>query len=46
MSQVCYWRCDFDALLAVLDPEVVLRADPAAMPSGASTEVRCEGYGQ
>ncbi len=31
---------DFDALLAVLDPDVVLRADPAAMPSGAATEIR------
>jgi RNA polymerase sigma-70 factor, ECF subfamily len=31
---------DFDALLAVLDPDVVLRADRAAVPSGASTEVR------
>jgi RNA polymerase sigma factor (sigma-70 family) len=31
---------DFDALLAVLDPDVVLRADGAAMPSGRSTEIR------
>jgi RNA polymerase sigma-70 factor (ECF subfamily) len=31
---------DFDALLAVLDPEVVLRADPAAVAAGASKEVR------
>ncbi len=31
---------DFDALLAVLDPDVVLRADHAAVPSDASTEVR------
>jgi RNA polymerase sigma factor (sigma-70 family) len=31
---------DFDALLAVLDPDVVLRADPAAMLAGASREVR------
>jgi RNA polymerase sigma factor (sigma-70 family) len=31
---------DFDALLAVLDPEVVLRADPAAVRMGASREVR------
>jgi len=31
---------DFDALLAVLDPDVMLRADHAAVPSGASTEVR------
>src|SRR5438128_2444080 len=31
---------DFAALLAVLDPEVVLRADPAANQIGASGEVR------
>jgi len=31
---------DFDALLAVLDPDVVLRADPDAVPPGASREVR------
>ncbi len=31
---------DFAALLAVLDPEVVLRADPAAVRAGASSEVR------
>ena len=31
---------DFDALLAVLDPEVVLRADRAAVQMGASREVR------
>jgi RNA polymerase sigma factor (sigma-70 family) len=31
---------DFDALLAVLDPEVVLRSDRAALPSGASREIR------
>src|SRR5262249_15115211 len=32
---------DFDALLAVLDPDVVLRADAgAAMPAGASRVVR------
>jgi RNA polymerase sigma-70 factor (ECF subfamily) len=31
---------DFDALLAVLDPEVVLRADPAAVRMGVTTEVR------
>jgi RNA polymerase sigma-70 factor, ECF subfamily len=31
---------DFDALLAVLDPDVVLRADLAAMQAGASKEVR------
>ncbi len=31
---------DFDALLAVLDPDVVLRADHGAVPAGASREVR------
>src|SRR5438105_7873265 len=31
---------DFDALLAVLDPDVVLRADSAAVHMGASREVR------
>ena len=31
---------DFDALLAVLDPDVVLRADRGAVPPGASREVR------
>jgi RNA polymerase sigma-70 factor, ECF subfamily len=31
---------DFDALLAVLDPDVVLRADGAAVQAGASKEVR------
>jgi RNA polymerase sigma factor (sigma-70 family) len=31
---------DFDALLAVLDPEVVLRADPAAVHMGLSSQVR------
>jgi RNA polymerase sigma-70 factor, ECF subfamily len=31
---------DFDALLALLDPDVVVRADPAAVLSGASEEVR------
>ena len=31
---------DFDALLAVLDPDVVLRADGGAVPAGASREVR------
>jgi RNA polymerase sigma factor (sigma-70 family) len=31
---------DFDALLAVLDPDVVLRADGAAVRAGASKEVR------
>jgi RNA polymerase sigma factor (sigma-70 family) len=31
---------DFDALLAVLDPDVVLRSDSAAVHAGASREVR------
>ena len=31
---------DFEALLAVLDPDVVLRADGAAVQAGASREVR------
>jgi RNA polymerase sigma factor (sigma-70 family) len=31
---------DFEALLAVLDPDVVLRLDRGAVPSGASKEVR------
>jgi len=31
---------DFDALLAVLDPEIVFRADPAAVAAGAPGEVR------
>lgn len=31
---------DFEALLAVLDPDVVRRADPATLPPGAATEVR------
>lgn len=31
---------DLDALLAVLAPDVVRRADPAALPPGAPTEVR------
>ncbi len=31
---------DFGALLAVLDPEVVFRADPTAMQGGAAREVR------
>ena len=31
---------DFEALLAVLDPDVVLRTDRAALPPGAATEVR------
>jgi RNA polymerase sigma-70 factor (ECF subfamily) len=30
---------DFDALLAVLDPDVVLRADQAAVQAGAKSEV-------
>jgi RNA polymerase sigma-70 factor, ECF subfamily len=33
-------RGDFEALLAMLDPEVVVRADFAAAPSGAAREVR------
>jgi RNA polymerase sigma factor (sigma-70 family) len=31
---------DFDALLAVLDPDIVLRADRVAVPTGVPTEVR------
>jgi RNA polymerase sigma-70 factor (ECF subfamily) len=31
---------DMQALLAVLDPDVVLRADPAATPQGSPMEVR------
>ncbi|HWL86351.1 MAG TPA: RNA polymerase sigma factor SigJ [Polyangiaceae bacterium] len=31
---------DFAALVAVLDPDVVLRRDAGAIPTGASTEVR------
>jgi RNA polymerase sigma factor (sigma-70 family) len=31
---------DFDALVAVLDPDVVLRADRGAVPAGASQELR------
>jgi RNA polymerase sigma-70 factor, ECF subfamily len=31
---------DFEALLAVLDPNVVVRADPAAVQAGAPKEVR------
>ncbi len=31
---------DFDALLAVLDPDVVLRADRGAVPPGGSMEIR------
>ena len=33
-------RGDFSGLLALLDPDVVLRADPAAVQMGASREVR------
>jgi RNA polymerase sigma factor (sigma-70 family) len=31
---------NFEALLAVLDPDVVLRSDPAAVPRGVPTEIR------
>ena len=31
---------NFDALLAVLDPDVVLRYDPGAVPAGTSREIR------
>jgi RNA polymerase sigma-70 factor, ECF subfamily len=31
---------DFDGLLAVLDPDVVVRADSVAVPPGAPTEIR------
>jgi RNA polymerase sigma factor (sigma-70 family) len=31
---------DFDALLELLDPDVVLRADAGALPSGSSREMR------
>lgn len=31
---------DFDALIAVLDPEVLLRADRGVLPAGESKEVR------
>src|SRR5262249_37465050 len=31
---------DFEALLALLDPDVVVRADRAAVPAGAPIEVR------
>lgn len=31
---------NFDALLALLDPDVVCRADPAAVVAGATSEVR------
>jgi len=38
---------DFDALLAVLDPDVVLRADNSAVRAGATAEVRgAAGVGQ
>ncbi|MGH3672693.1 MAG: RNA polymerase subunit sigma-70, partial [Pseudonocardiaceae bacterium] len=36
-------RGDLDALLAVLAPDVVRRADPAALPPGAATQVRGAG---
>jgi RNA polymerase sigma-70 factor (ECF subfamily) len=32
--------CDFEALLAVLDPDVVFRADPVAVRMGGSPEIR------
>jgi RNA polymerase sigma factor (sigma-70 family) len=31
---------NFEALLAVLDPDAVLRSDPAAVPPGVPTEIR------
>jgi RNA polymerase sigma-70 factor (ECF subfamily) len=31
---------DFDALISVLDPDVVLRADPAAVAMGTAAEIR------
>jgi RNA polymerase sigma-70 factor (ECF subfamily) len=31
---------DFDALLAVLDPDILLRVDRGAVPAGASSEIR------
>jgi hypothetical protein len=31
---------DFQALLAILDPDIVLRADPAAWPAGVPLEIR------
>jgi RNA polymerase sigma factor (sigma-70 family) len=34
---------DFDALLALLDPDVVARADAAAAPTGTAVEVRGAG---
>jgi hypothetical protein len=33
-------RGDFEALLALLDPDVLVQADRAALPPGAATEVR------
>ena len=33
---------DFDVLLALLDPDVVVRADPAAVRAGAMAEVRLD----
>src|SRR5215213_4138792 len=35
---------DFEALVAVLDPDVVLRADRGGVPAGASREVRGAQY--
>ena len=35
-------RGDFDALLRLLDPQIVLRADAAASPTGRAVEVRGE----
>jgi ketosteroid isomerase-like protein len=31
---------DFDVLVAVLDPDIVLRADQGPVPAGAAREVR------
>jgi hypothetical protein len=31
---------DFDALIAILDPDVVLRADRGAVPAGGLTQLR------
>jgi RNA polymerase sigma-70 factor (ECF subfamily) len=36
---------DFQALLAVLDPEIVVRADPTAVHLGAAQEIRAEVRG-
>ena len=36
---------DFDALVALLDPDIVVRADPAAVQLGAAQEVRQEVRG-